>query len=116
LANTKAQHIDFMTNVHKANQFEIEKLKSENDKLKGEYDNFKTETQAQLDSKAKELDELTGKLEISEICKEEISTLKKSIEELNNTIISLTTEKENLRKKNEEIAMLLNDKEKKIAV
>jgi len=105
-----------MTNVHKANQFEIEKLKSENEKLKGEYDNFRTETQAQLDSKAKELDELTGKLEISEIGREEISTLKKTIEELNNTINSLTIEKENLKKKNEDIALLLNDKEKKIAV
>ena len=38
LANTKAQHIDFMTNVHKANQFEKEKLKTENEKLKADFE------------------------------------------------------------------------------
>lgn len=116
LANTKAQHIDFMTNVHKANQFEIEKLKSDNEKLKGEYENYKMESQLLIEIRAKELEELSGKMMITDSSKEEIASLKKTIEELNYNINSLISEKDNLKKKNEEMIIVLNEKEKKITV
>jgi len=111
LTNTKAQHIDFMTNVHKANQFEIEKLKGDNERLVNEIESARKEQHDLSTNKSKEIEENMNKLSIA---KEDIDKFKKIIDELSGNINNLTIENVNLKKKKDDLQQALLEKDKKI--
>jgi len=103
-----------MTNVHKANQFEVEKLKVDIEKVQAEYDSSMNEQSTIIQNKNKEIEEISQKIIDLNITKDDVEKYKRIIEELNSSLNSLTTENANLKKKNDDLQLFINEKEKKI--
>jgi len=110
-------HIEILTNVHKVNSHEIEKLKNEIDTIKLDMEKVRSnynDSSTNIENKNKEIVDLKAFIDNLMIEKDDFDKLKKNHEDNLHTISLISNENQDLKKKIEEIQSLINEKDKKL--